>query len=79
VARAEGVIFRPDGHEEQTYACGIGKATNNRAEALALYIGLRQLQHLGVNNGIVFGDSALIIKLMQDYKQNQGEKTNKLL
>eukprot|EP00253_Pinus_taeda_P030665 PITA_30665 len=59
-----GVIVNEAGDNICSYEWILGEKTNNNAEALALYQGLLQLKNLGIKRAIVFGDSAIIIRLM---------------
>jgi len=59
-----GVIYNPSGSIIATFEWGLGPLSNIRAEALALYQGLNQLQKFGINKAMIFGDSATIISLM---------------
>lgn len=48
VAGAGGVIYNPNGYLIASFEWVLGTLSNNRAEALALYQGLIQLQELGI-------------------------------
>lgn len=63
-AGAAGVIFKPNGEPLVTFEWGLGILSNNRAEALALYQGILQLQIHEIKKAMIFGDSAIIISLM---------------
>jgi hypothetical protein len=57
-----GVIIDPSGNTHSSYAWGIGHATNNQAEFLALWQGLFQALHLGIQNIRIFGDSKQVLE-----------------
>jgi len=57
-----GVIIDPSGNTHSSYAWGIGYATNNYAEFLALWQGLYQALHLGIQNLRIFGDSKQVLE-----------------
>lgn len=61
---AGGVILNEAGDNICSYEWSLGEKTNNNAKALALYQGLLQLKNLGIKRALVFGDSAIIIRLM---------------
>lgn len=63
-ARARGIIVDETGDNICSYEWSLGERTNNNAEALALYQGLLQLKKLGIKRAMIFGDSAIIIRLM---------------
>ena len=48
----------------ETYAWGIGQKTNNKAEWLALYLGMELVKNENIRKIIVFGDSKQIIQKM---------------
>jgi ribonuclease HI len=58
-----GVIIDPSGNTHSSYAWGIGHATNNHAEFLALWQGLNQALLLGIQKLRIFGDSKQVLKL----------------
>jgi ribonuclease HI len=59
---AGGVIFDSDGQNILDYSWGLGKTTNNRAESLAVYMGLQIASSRNLHELTVLGDSELIIK-----------------
>lgn len=61
---AGGVIHNTNSRIISTYEWGLGSLSNNRAEALALYQGLNQLQKFGIRKALIFGYFATIISLM---------------
>eukprot|EP00253_Pinus_taeda_P004750 PITA_04750 len=63
-AGAGGVILNESGVNICNYEWSLGRKSNNNAEALALYQGLMQLKRMGIRKALVFGDSAIIIRLM---------------
>jgi len=58
------VISNEHGEVICSYEWSLGRKSNNIAEALALYQGLVQLKNLGIRKALVFGDSSIIIRLM---------------
>jgi ribonuclease HI len=62
VAGAGGVIYDSKGKKVIDYAWGLGKSTNNKAEFLAAYMGLKLAQDLNIQTLTVLGDSKIIIK-----------------
>eukprot|EP00253_Pinus_taeda_P036249 PITA_36249 len=69
VAGVRGVIYTPNGEPLVTFEWGLGNLSNNRAEALALYQGLYQIQIHGIRKVLIFGDSAIIISLMNSKRK----------
>eukprot|EP00253_Pinus_taeda_P029799 PITA_29799 len=63
-AGARGLIVDETGDIICSYEWSLGEITNNNAEALALYQGLLQLKKLGIKRAMIFGDSAIITRLM---------------
>jgi ribonuclease HI len=59
---AGGVIIDSDGQNILDYSWGLGNTTNNKAESLAVYMGLRIARSQNIHELIVLGDSELIIK-----------------
>lgn len=70
IVGAGGVIFNANGDCIFFYEWGLGKISNNREEALALYQVLIQLNRLGIGTTKIFGDSAMVISLMAQYKES---------
>eukprot|EP00253_Pinus_taeda_P017214 PITA_17214 len=68
-AGAGGIILDPSGATVSYFEWGLGRLSNNRAEALDLFQGLLQLQNQGINKALVFGDSAIIVSLMNSNRQ----------
>ena len=56
------MLFDPDGQLNLSYAWNLGSDTNNMAEALALWQGLSQAIHLGIQELTVVGDSRMILQ-----------------
>ena len=63
-----GIIFDPDGNLHLSFAWGLGLASNNQAEYLALWQGLNQARKLNIQKLFIFGDSRLIIKALRSKK-----------
>ena len=64
-----GIIFEPSGKIHLSYAWGLGQASNNQAEILALWQGLIQARNLNIQKINIFGDSRLIIKAVHTKKK----------
>eukprot|EP00253_Pinus_taeda_P021837 PITA_21837 len=62
------VLLSPDGSEVIRFSWGIGKESNNRAEALALWQGLSQPIKGNFLSISVFGDSTIIIQALKTKK-----------
>ena len=63
-AAGDGVFFTPEGSMEFKFAWGLGNGTNNMAEALALWQGLRIAGELGISELIIIGDSRVVIRAL---------------
>jgi ribonuclease HI len=57
-----GVIYDSEGNKLIDYSWGLGKTTNNKAEFLAAYMGLKLAQDRHIQALIVLGDSEIVIK-----------------
>lgn len=68
-AGAGGIILNPLGEPLVSFEWGLGTLSNNRVEALALYQGILQLQTQGIKKSLIFGDSAIIISLMNSQRK----------
>eukprot|EP00253_Pinus_taeda_P011184 PITA_11184 len=66
---AGGIIFSPSGDPLVSFKWKLGTLSNNRAEALALYQGILQLQAQEIKKSLIFGDSAIIITLMNSRRK----------
>jgi ribonuclease HI len=64
VASAGGIVLDPRGNQENTFEWALGRASNNQAETLTLFQGLRIIYESYIKKIIVIGDPALIIKLI---------------
>jgi ribonuclease HI len=62
VAGAGGVIYDSEGKKLIDYAWGLGRTSNNKAELLAAYMGLKLAQDLRIQALTVLGDSEIVIK-----------------
>ena len=51
-----------------SYAWGLGHASNNHAEYLALWQGLNQARKMDIQKLIILGDSRLIVKALHTKK-----------
>ena len=63
-AREGGLIFHPGGKLETSFSWGIGQNTNNQAELFALLKACQLAKEAGHNNLQIFGDSEIIIKIL---------------
>ena len=63
-----GVLLSTENSVLASYAWGLGSTTNNMAEALALWQGLKQAQEMNVHSLAVFGDSKIIIQALRTKK-----------
>lgn len=64
IAGSGGVLLSPGGFTEMRFHWGLGIETNNRAEALALWQGLKLAINRNILSLSVFGDSRLIIQAL---------------
>jgi len=62
--RGGGIVYRPDGLIDFRYAWGLGNATNNQAEALALLQGICLLKQKRIAHARIIGDSQSLIGIM---------------
>ena len=74
-----GVIYNLKENIEIDYSWSIGFDTNNMDEAYSLWQGLKQLENLGVDEAMVFGDSRIIIQVMNVPRQLNNLKLYRLL
>jgi ribonuclease HI len=74
-----GTIESPNAETMVRYALGLGIATNNSAEAMALWQGLCQASKHGIQNLIIIGDSRMIISAIIRSSKNQSAQLNNLL
>ena len=65
LAGGGGVLLSDENTILVTYAWGLGSMSNNKAEVLALWQGLRQAQERNLDSLVVFGDSKLIIQALK--------------
>ena len=72
-ARAGGLIFYPGGRLETSFSWGVGQLTNNQAKLFALLKACQLAKAAGHNNIQIFGDSEIIIKVL-----NSATKFNNL-
>ena len=63
-----GIIFDPSSTICMSYARGLGHASNNQAEYLALWQGLNQARKMNIQKLIILDDSRLIIKALHTKK-----------
>eukprot|EP00253_Pinus_taeda_P021165 PITA_21165 len=63
-AGAGGIIKNHRGETIVSYEWGLGKVSNNVAEAYSLLLGTSILNRLEIKNPIIMGDSAIIIAVM---------------
>jgi len=79
LAGGGGIIESPNAETTISYALGLGTDTNNSAEAMALWQGLRQASKHGVQNLVIVGDSRLVIRAIIHRSKTQSAKPNNLL
>jgi ribonuclease HI len=73
MAGAGRIILDPEGKEENSYARGLGKDSDNQDEVLALFQGLRIIDERQYRSIIIIGDSKSIIRSL--YKgTGQGQR-----
>ena len=63
-----GILFEPSSKLHLTYAWGLGYTSNNHAEYLALWQGLKQAGKLNIQKLTILGDSRLIVKVLHTKK-----------
>jgi ribonuclease HI len=63
-----GVILDPSGKIHKEYAWGLGHASNNHAEFLALWQGLNQAIKSGIQAIRIFGDSMQVVEALNTKK-----------
>ena len=56
-----GILLEPNGSTKLTFAWGLGHASNNQAEFLALWQGINQALKLGINKIKIAGDSKQVV------------------
>jgi ribonuclease HI len=74
-----GIIEKPSAEIVVSYAIGLGIASNNHVEALALWQGLCHTQNNGIRDLVIIGDSRLLIRAIVLSKETQNAKLNNLL
>jgi len=63
-AGARGVILDSEGKEEFLYEWGLGIKSNNQAEMLEAFLGIKLLKTIQIQEAIVIGDYELIIRAL---------------
>lgn len=63
-----GIILEPTGKLHWSYAWGLGYASNNQAEFLALWQGLTQVLKMGIQKIMIFGDSKQVVDALNTKK-----------
>ena len=58
------IIFFPEGKPKVAFSWGLGEATNNQADVLALYQGILLAKEMGFKKLVVIGDSVIIMSHM---------------
>ena len=74
-----GIIEKPTAEVLMRYAIGLGIASNNHAEAMALWQGLCQAQSNGIRDLVIIGDSRLLIQAIVLSKNTKNAKLNNLI
>jgi ribonuclease HI len=78
-ARGGGIIVKPNAEVMVRYAIGLGNATNNYAEAMALWQGLCQARRNGIRNLTIIGDSRMLINAIIRSSKTQSAQLNNVL
>jgi ribonuclease HI len=78
VAGAGGVIYDSDGQKVADFSWGLGKTTNNRAETLAVYMGLKLAHERSIQTLTVIGDSEIVIKDLRGLSTSANHPPNGL-
>jgi len=73
------MIVSPNVEVMVWYTIGLSIATNNYAEAMALWQGLSQARRNGIRNLIIIGDSRMLISAIIRSSKNQNAQLNNLL
>ena len=79
MAGGGGVLITPDGKIDEWYVWGLGKKTNNQAEAYGLLLGLTLAQQKRIRILNVMGESLLIIKSMINNREAKNSMLNQIL
>jgi ribonuclease HI len=74
-----GIIEKPSAEILMRYALGLGIASNNLAEALALWQGLCHAHSIGIRDLVIIGDSRLLIQAIVLPKHTTNAKLNNLI
>jgi ribonuclease HI len=74
-----GLIVKPNTEVMVRYAIGLGIATNNHVEAMALWQGLCQAISNGIRRLIIIGDSRMLIRAIAHSTKTQNAQLNNLL
>jgi ribonuclease HI len=73
-----GVIYDSDGQKVADFSWGLGKTTNNRAETLAVYMGLKLAHERSIQTLTVIGDSEIVIKELRGLSTSTNHPPNGL-
>jgi ribonuclease HI len=74
-----GIIEKPSAEVLMRYAIGLGIASNNLAEAMALWQGLCHAHSIGIRDLVIIGDSRLLIQAIVLPKNTKNAKLNNLI
>ena len=74
-----GIIEKPSVEVLMRYAIGLGIASNNYAEAMALWQGLGHAHSMGIRDLVIIGDSRLLIQAIILPKNTKNAKLNNLI
>jgi ribonuclease HI len=79
VAGVVGVIYSPGGQLSLSFSWSIGEATNNQAEAYAIFKGLGLAQNQGIKDISILGNSWMIINLIRKPSPPQDMKLKNIM
>ena len=79
MAGGGGVVICPEGKIEVEYSWNIGVDSNNMVEAYGLWQGIKQLKANGVVEATVFGDSRLIIQVLNGASKSRNLRLSRLI
>jgi ribonuclease HI len=74
-----GLFVKPNAEVKVRYAIGLGIATNNHVEAMALWQGLCQARSSGIRKLIIIGDSQMLIRAIAHSTKTQNAQLNNFL
>ena len=72
------VIFHFKGNKQKEYDWGIGRATNNYVELLALINDLELARDMGIEEMIAIGDSLIVTREARNISRNRKSPSSKM-